>query len=150
MFAFEIEIAKREQLNKMFEYPYKVIPLSERAKFIFYKYLKMGSGLALNVTNKMIAEVLTEKNLSRYPFTGKRAFYYNDTKETESVRVQMTRDLAIWGLARSHIEGFDHRGSFVISRVPPLVEGVDYRIEIGDKVTYAEPAELNYDGIKAL
>lgn len=150
MFAFEIEIAKREQLNLRFEYPYKVIPLSERAKFIFYKYLKTGSGLALNTTNKMIAEVLTEKNLARYPFTGKRAFYYNDTKETESVRVQMTRDLAIWGLARSHIEGFDHSGSFIISKVAPLVEGVDYRIEIGEKISYPEPAELNYDGIKAL
>ena len=54
MFAFEIEIAKREQLNLRFEYPYKVIPLSERAKRIAYKYLKMGNGFDFNTTNKMI------------------------------------------------------------------------------------------------
>lgn len=150
MFAFEIEIANREQLNLRFEYPYKVIPLSERAKLSAYKYLKTGNGFDLNTTNKMIAEILTEKNLARYPFTGKRAFFYNDTKETESVRVQMTRELAIWGLARSDVEGFYHRNSEIRTNVAPFVEGVDYRIEIGDKVTYPEPAELNYDGIKAL
>jgi hypothetical protein len=150
MFAFEIEIAKREQLNLRFKYPYKVVPLSERAKLIAYRYLKTGSGFDMNTTNKMIAEVLTEENLARYPFTGKMAFFYNDTKETDSVRVQIVKDLAIWGLSRSRVEGFDHRDSFVISKVAPLVEGIDYRIEIGDKVTYPEPAELNYDGIKAL
>ena len=150
MFAFEIEIAKREQLNLRFEYPYKVIPLSERAKRIAYKYLKMGNGFDFNTTNKMISEVLTEKNLARYPFTGKMAFFYNDTKETESVRVQMVKDLAIWGLARSHVEGFSHKNSGIISNAASLVEGVDYRIEIGDKTSYPEPAALNYDGIKAL
>ena len=150
MFAFEIEIAKREQLNLRFSYPYKVVPLSERAKFNFYNHLKTGSGLQLPVTNKMIAEVLTEENLARYPFGGKMDFYYNDTKETESVRVQMVKELAIWNLSNRRVGGFDHKNSGVISKVASLVEGVDYRIEIGDKTSYPEPAELNYDGIKAL
>lgn len=151
MFAFEIEIAERELLNPLFSYPYKVVPLSEQAKLNFYEYLK-PRGPLMPIIHQRITEVLTEKNLARYPFVGKREFYYNNTRQTESVRIEMVKQLAILNLTRSDVAGFSHKDSIIttIGGYASLVEGVDYRIEIGDKVTYPEPAELNYDGIKAL
>jgi hypothetical protein len=150
MFDYEIEIARREQLFHFYSYPYKVVPISDRAKQSFYVYMLPTRGPLMPITGKMISEVVTEENLARYPFSGKLTFVYDDPKQTESTRIEMARMHAIWSMANSGVDGFSHPDLRIKSYVAVLTEGIDYRIEIGDKIVYKRPAELSYDVIKAL
>lgn len=151
MFDYEIEIARREQLFPYYSYPYKVVPLSENAKMSFYTYmLRNGSRQLMAITKKMIAEVVTEENLSLFPFSGKLSFFYDDQKQTESVRIEMAKKHAIQTLTRYSVSGFNYQDSGITTYVADFIEGVDYRIEIGEKIVYKRPGELSYDVIKAL
>lgn len=150
MFDYEIEIARREQLFHYYSYPYKVVPISERAKQSFYIYMLPTRGPLRPITAKMISEVVTEENLARHPFTGKLSFFYDDPKQTESTRIEMARMHAIWSMAKSRVEGFSHKDVWIKSYTAALIEGTDYRIEIGEKIVHKRPAELSYDVIKAL
>ena len=151
MFDYEIEIARREQLFYYYSYPYKVVPLSVSAKQNFYLYMLRNNSRPLSpITPKMISEVVTEENLSLHPFSGKFALCYDDPKQTESVRIEMARNHAIWSMARARVSGFTHQDVVIKTFTAVLTEGVDYRIEVGDKIVYDRPGELSYDVIKAL
>jgi len=151
MFDYEIEIARREQLFYYYSYPYKVVPLSESAKQNFYLYMLRNNSRPLSpITQKMISEVVTEENLSLYPFTGKFALVYDDPKQTESNRIEMARMHAIRSMANSRVDGFNHPDVWIKTYTAALAEGVDYRIEIGEKIVHKIPGELSYDVIKAL
>lgn len=150
MFGYEIEIARREALFPFYSYPYKVVPLSENAKLSFYVCMLKTNSMRLPVTEKMISEVVTEENLDLHPFSGKLTFFYDDPKKTENTRIEMARKHAIWNLAAGGVSGFNYQDSGIKTYVADFTEGVDYRIEIGEKIVYQIPGELSYDVIKAL
>ncbi len=150
MYSYEIEIARREQLYPFYSYPYKVVPISENAKLSFYIRMLPSNGMLLPVTAKMLAEVVTEEKLACHPYSGKLTFFYDDPNQTESTRIEMARMHAIWSMANARIGGFSHESIQVSGGIAALTEGVDYRIEIGDKIVYPVPGELSYDVIKAL
>lgn len=150
MFGYEIEIARREALFPFYSYPYKVVPLSENAKLSFYVRMLKKSSMQLPVTAKMLSEVVTEENLSLHPFSGKLTFFYDDPKQTESTRIEMARKHAVRNLAEGRVSGFNYQDSGIKTYVADFTEGVDYRIEIGEKIVHEIPGELSYDVIKAL
>lgn len=150
MFDYEIEIARREALFPFYSYPYKVVPISENAKLSFYVRMLPTNGMLLPVTAKMLATVVTEENLARHPYSGKLTFFYDDPKQTERTRIEMARLHAVWSMANARVGGFSHESIQVSGGIAALKEGVDYRIEIGEKIVYKRPGELSYDVIKAL
>lgn len=151
MHAFEKELKKREMLTPAFSYSYKVVPLSDQAKFYYAVYLKrrITSGLHLPVSKVDLA-LVNEKNLAKHPFSGQLMFYYEDPKETAEIHETMVREHALQNMARSTVSGFSHKDVSIKKYIADLVEGTDYRIEIGERVIYEQPKTLTFDDIKAL
>jgi hypothetical protein len=150
MFPFQKEIQKIEQLSAVCSYPYKVIPLSEEAKFYSVVYLKRkkSSGLKLPLSKQDYA-LLDDEALSSHPFSGQLTFYYDDPKESEEARHQLVKQHAVRNMARSRVKGFS---SDVTTSVQSkfLKEGKDYEIQVGDKVVHQQGKELTFDDIKPL
>lgn len=144
MHAYEKEINKRELLVPAFSYPYQVIPLTEQAKISFALYNKQQGPL-----ERIPDLIKNHLNVERPPFVGELKFYYEDTKETEQFRKEMTKDHAIKTMAGRKVRGISHK-KVGHSIYAPLIEGKDYTIEIGEKIKHKQPKQLSFKDIKAL
>ncbi|PLR79702.1 hypothetical protein CVD25_06490 [Bacillus canaveralius] len=146
MYPFEKEIAKREMLAIVCSYPYKVIPLSDRAKLAFALFNK-NSGPLEKTTAAFFEKYL---NVEKEPFVGQVSFYYDDPYESEGSLKRTTKERAIWWMAENWVSGITHpnsdRGTFFAS----LTEGEDYKVEVGEKIVHEQPKALTFDDIKAL
>jgi hypothetical protein len=146
MHSFEKEILKREMLHPVASYPYKVIPLTNKAKLSFSLFNKRNGEL-----ERSNAELFKKYlNVDKFPFVGQMTFYYDDPKESEEVRKELTKDLAIRNMAERWVPGVTHVDVKKSTGFGALIKDEDYTIEVGEKITHEQPKTLTFADIKAL
>lgn len=146
MRTFEKELAVKEAQTMVCSYPYKVIPLTEQAKLAFALYSKKR-GPADEKNAIVIKKYL---DMDKHPFVGRKGFYYDDPSEPEEKRKAETKDHAIWLMTESNVPGISHRNSGKRTYYRELYEGVDYEIQVGEKIIHNQPERLTFEDIKTL
>lgn len=140
MHAYQKEIAKREMLNLVCSYLYKVTPLSDQAK-LFFAIFNKNSGPIEKITPSFLEKYL---KVDRKPFVGKISFYYDETDEAK------VKSLAVWNMAESCVPGINHPNSGKKTTYAPLEEGKDFKVEVGEKIIHEQPKPLTFDDIRDL
>lgn len=149
MFEFEKQIMKAEGKFPVISYPYKVVPISDEAKFSFAKYKNTLHRFLSDKEKKRFIE--KNLNVKQVPFVGEVKFY-EDMKE-ENIKIEVNQRV-LKTLAIYEVPGVsysDPDGSFKRFMTSPLKYGKDFVIEIGEKIIHESKQEkLTFADIKAL
>lgn len=149
MFEFEKRIMKINGDFPMAGYPYKVIPLTEEAKYCFARYTSGNPHRLLS--SREIKSFIKEKlNVETEPFIGIVKFHADaDARQVE----MLARNLILKNMAGCSVPGIAYADEFGMSKrhvLLPLQCDKDFTIELGEKITYEPPKKLSFDDIKAL
>lgn len=101
---------------------------------------------------KSINLIKRGEEADEHPFVGKRTFFHDDPNESEETRIEATKVLAKFSMARYGVRGISYTGHgySYVSLNASLSEGEDYKIIVGEKIIHEQPRYLTFDDIKAL
>ncbi len=145
MKKLDIEIAKRERKSPVVSYSYKVEPITEQAILAFAHY-----GHRKGTIKDLRYIVEDNPALRKKPFVGEYTFFYDNPEETEEQRISIVTEHAIWSMAQFFVPGITHLNSDRKTFYVSLKKDVDYRVEVGEKVTHEQPKKLSFDDIVKL
>lgn len=153
MIAREIGLRNHKPL---FYYDYKVVPVSEEAKYSFALTLHDRSGNRIPFNKLEITKMYSD--FDNPVFAGRAAFFHENECENETAYKSRIVTLAEFKMTQSNVKGFssDFLSNGFTSLTKQnggphrLILDRDYKIEIGERQYYEQVPELTFSDIKAL
>lgn len=145
MFTFEKEIMKNEKTAILFAYPFQVKAISEQAVWSFAIHSNKGGQLF-----RKAEDVMKHLDLAKAPFKGECKFGASYEGMSEEWLIEETRQAAQYKMAESSVLGILHQRSSRFTHHVTLHRGIDFEIEVGERITYEQPEHLSFADIKKL